>query len=577
MSEHDDETPDGGENSGQETAGSVVGDSEWEECKICETATKDMSAHIESKHLDDLGAVQEYYDDRFDSIIEEEMDFENEYRARGRTESHTSTESEASQSSGSSESTSGGDPDEDIGTSTYSEDSEITLSGEKWYLIGVGGAGNRIADSILHRRESLKDKSHPLSSVWESALTGFSMLNSNRGDLTNTVFYQEMNPDIDRNNLINNNMIGVGHAENDYTGCGRDWSLGKEFIENDFEDDDNPIRDASGYDIEPDKLVQSQAVMITTSVTGGTGCGAAPVLARKIKNLDMGKNKTVLGSVILPSEEKGEDGPIIRSNGCTGAARMSRFTDAIMVFENDKLEEANPELDQIEGLERYPKYEDKNNAITKYFEIFSMASIDDPKVRGDDFDINDALRPINRRRPQDDSIYKNGDTGLDEDAKEFDQPGLVLAPVIARSAASDMNTTSLEGLAERALENNKLADFDPATAWGGTFVFFGPENKLDGQLIDNEFTSLVEERYLDKPDGFTYVDTDVKAIHVDMLDSVYLWGFLWNPEVRSLEKMYESAEKVKEGNRDISKSVEGVWGTVEGMFKLLGRQNLEGD
>jgi hypothetical protein len=56
---------------------------------------------------------------------------------------------------------------------------------------------------------------------------------------------------------------------------------------------------------------------------------------------------------------------------------------------------------------------------------------------------------------------------------------------------------------------------------------------------------------------------------------VYLWGTLWNPEMPSIETMYDHALTLKqEGNSEQAENVREVWDEVEALFSCLGRENM---
>lgn len=555
------------------------------QCEICGKGVTNIKKHCKNEHvaediLDEEGILEETYPNIFDEIVSEEIpashpdpdDFSGfEYETESTTSNRESTESAVSEAeldaSAGTDGQSDGSSTESANDSS-STDEESTM-GNKWYLIGVGGAGNRIVDTILMRRASLNNTQKPLAGVWSQALAGFGLLNANLGDMMNTYYYEEMN-NMSENELLKRCVIGKNHDDNDFTGCGQNWDLGREFIEKDFEDGSNPMSPNGRWDIVMDQLGRSQAAMICHSVTGGTGCGSAPVLAREIKDSDNIKRKSVFGTVVIPSDEEDGDGPLVHMNGCVGTARMAKYSDALMIFENDALESLNPELDEMEGVKRYPHYKDMNNALMRYFEIFSMASIDGNEIEGEDFDINDSLEPINWRRPANKDYYSDSDD-------EFDEPANILAPIIARSRAESLNKTTMQTLAHNALQENLLADFDPTTAWGGTFVFYGPKEKLSGNVNKKEFQNFVLREYLDQdPDESSLVEINTSVINVNSLDSIYLWGFLWNPKVESLEDMLQTAEQYRDTNIRGAEPVQERWNVVEGLFDLLGRENMGG-
>ncbi|WP_255681509.1 cell division protein FtsZ [Natrinema sp. SYSU A 869] len=463
-------------------------------------------------------------------------------------------------------------------TETLSEDLLDSTYGKKWFLVGVGGAGNNILDAILLRRETLAENNERRARIWEGGLAGYGLLNTNVSELEQTYYAQE-EKGYSRNDLLPNCIIGFGR--HDYAGAGYRWDIGKELMEADFEGDSDPFRER--WDMKIERIQDSQAVMFVHSVTKGTGCGATPVVADNLRS-DVLEDDTVVpkplfSSVVIPSEgtEYSEFGGRAKVNGVVGLARTSRAVDAIIPFDNNCLENVQADIrPQIDRLAEYnpPQYTEINRPLVAFLEAFTMSSVPQfldqdatMSIMGDVFDPADSFRPV------EDKYQLNPDVSF--------TPAVILAPILGRSRASVIDRSKLEILVRNALFQNKLAEFDPTTAWGGTFLVYGPPEKMDAVsdfVGDGTLTEIISgEEFLDAGNvsGIETVDVHVKQLVTPDLDDVHLWGTLWNPEMPSLSEMYDQAQRLKqEGNSEQAENVREEWDAVEALFSALGRENM---
>ena len=552
-------------------AGDGTETDEYEVCKIDDVGVEDLREYLENEYGDEPELVREhhpeYYDELFDEADETVSEAGNEAVGTAPDEGTSGESAGSTVEFEDGRTTINEEPDssEDQGdgdSSSQVDHPDMVGMSNKWYLIGVGGAGNRIVDTVLMRQDALENTSSVRSRVWRKALTDYAMLNSNISDLKDTYYAEELN-EMGEMELLQKCMIGYNHDENDHTGCGSDWTKGKEYIKHDFETDENLLDPGGRWAITIDKIYRSQAVMIAHSVTGGTGCGAAPELAKHLQDEFDGR-KSIFGSVVLPDEKFDGMGPQTVMNGTIGIARMARHADAVIPFQNGELKRMESILIDIAEADRHTRFQDPNRALITFFEIFSMAAIGEQGIKGDDFDISDSLNPIDFRRPI------STDYGFD--------PGAVLAPVLSKSDATSMSESTLGTLVRQALFTNRFVDFKPETAWGGTFVFYGPRDRIDEDLIDSEFRDIVFGKdYLaasgEHPLG---VEVDTNYIYVEDLEEVYLWGLLWNPVIESLEEMREKAEEFKGLEFRGAKPVRKNWEVVEALSSMLGRENMGG-
>ena len=524
--------------------------------------TETLIEHIRAAHADEPASVEQVYPELKDEALSQTATVENR--------SQTAVSPPEQSPSGSSH--------QPQPSHTPSNDLMDDSYGKKWFVIGVGGAGNNILDSILLRRETLVDDNSPRARIWQGGLAGYGPLNTNVSELEQTYYAQEEKK-YSRNDLLPNCIIGFG--KHDYAGAGYRWDIGRDLIEADFADGENPIQERWG--MSGKEIQGSQAVMFIHSVTKGTGCGSTPVLAEKIRNNvledDFVVSKPMFSSIVIPSKgtEYSEFGGRAKVNGVIGLAQTSRTVDAIIPFDNNRLEnvqaDIRPRIDRIDAYTP-PQYREINKPLVAFLEAFTMSSVPQfldrdstMSIMGDVFDPADSFRPVQ------DKYERNPD-------RDF-TPAVILAPVLGRTRASQLDESKLELLVRNALFQNKLAEFDPTTAWGGTFLVYGPPEKMDAvsELIGDGTLSRIisSEQFLDagKTTGIGSVDIHLKQLVTPHLDDIYLWGTLWNPEMPSLTEMYDYAKEIKqEGNTSQAEHVRDAWDHVEALFSCLGRENM---
>lgn len=529
-------------------------------CRVCDTPareweTDDLDEHLESAHGDERWSIKAVYPDRYERLFDGD-------RSTGDPPDGPET--------------GGDDGDESPPEPMPGFDDGETYS-RKWFVIGVGGAGNHIVDAVLMRRDTLVKNNEDRARIWQGGLAGYGILNTNTKELADT-YYAREEQGYSRNDILANAIIGFG--EHDYTGMGHRWHYGERVAAADFEDGGNPFRDR--WDIRPQNIRDAQAVMFVHSVTKGTGCGATPVIARKLREevlaSDKALDKALVSSVVIPSEggHQSQFGGRAQTNGVVGLGRISREVDAIIPFNNDMLRAAEADISpRIDGLEEYnpPQYTDLNRPLVAFLEAFTMSSTpglfdrdDEMSIRGDVFDVSDSFRLVEDKYP------------IDMD-REY-TPAVILAPALGRMRGSTVDESSLELLARNALFQNRLADFDATTAWGGNFMIYGPEEKMSEvsrYVTDGTMQRILNgEELLDGADtpGAETVDVQINQLIVPYLDDVFLWGTLWNPEMPALRSMYEHAASLKEGNSPRAENLREVWEYVDPLFSCLGRENM---
>lgn len=531
-----------------------------DKCEICFTSESQWNAdsleeHIRTTHAGDEPSVSAIYGDRFAHVFGEEA-------GEGDGDDEV-TETE---------------PDEPgLGETGLSEPDE-EMYGRKWFLIGIGGAGNNIVDAVLMRRDTLARNHEDRARIWQGGLAGYGLLNTNIAELEQTYYAKELKS-YSRNDLLSNSIIGFG--KHGYSGMGYRWSNGAKVAAADFEDGANPFRDR--WDMTSQDIRDAQAIMLVHSVTKGTGCGATPVIAEKIREevqeSGMVIDQAILSSVVIPSEggHQSEFGGRAKTNGVVGLARISRTADAIIPFNNDHLRRASADIQpRIEGIDQYnpPEFADLNKPLVAFLEAFTMSSTPQltdqdatMSIRGSVFDVADSFRLVEDKYPH--------------DLEASERPAVVLAPALGRLRSDDISEANLELLARNTILQNRLADFDPATAWGGNFMIYGPEEQMadvSEYVIDGTLQDILNsDQFLDADtrSGVETVDVQVNQLVVPYLDDVFMWGTLWNPRMPSLDAMYNRAEQLKnDGGSVQAEHLRDVWNEVESLFDCLGRANM---
>jgi hypothetical protein len=169
-----------------------------------------------------------------------------------------------------------------------------------------------------------------------------------------------------------------------------------------------------------------------------------------------------------------------------------------------------------------------------FLEAFTMSStpqfVDQDatmSIRGNVFDVADSFRLVEDKYPA--------------SMPPEDRPAVVLAPVLGRLRSATVSESKLEILARQALDQNRLAEFDPSTAWGGNFMIYGPEEKMEAvneYVIDGRVQEIITgPDFLDADNttGVETVDVQMNQLVTPELDDLYMWGMLWNPEMPALE------------------------------------------
>lgn len=163
--------------------------------------------------------------------------------------------------------------------------------------VGVGGGGNNAVDHMF--REGIKNVS-------------FVNINTDKAALRQSAVPQTL-------------VIGTG------LGAGNIPDIAREFAEESAQEISKLFEDST------------KMVFITAGMGGGTGTGAAPVVARIAKEHDL----LTIGIVTIPFLF---EGPKKIAKALAGADEMAKYVDALLVINNERLTEIYPDVDLINGF-----------------------------------------------------------------------------------------------------------------------------------------------------------------------------------------------------------------------------------
>lgn len=452
--------------------------------------------------------------------------------------------------------------------------------GGKWYVLGVGGCGNNLLDAIHLRRDrpglgGVSAGGRSPTRVWEAALEGSEMLNADSKDLSNTYSARELGRTSPGGFAETRTISPEVSSE----GAGANPEVALEWIQSDLDDGSGEIPFQTLYsdDFNRADIQNAQAILLLHSTVRGTGTGATPHLAERLADdsVDDRKEESVFAATVLPKNSDYSErtqSQIIR-NGLIGPARMATAADAIMPFDNWKLRPPIgpdridwPPPRKCDGA----RYRPQNEAFVQFIELFSMSSLPaeanaELGISGDNFDVTDAHERA--RQVQSDSSIDG-------------ELATILAPAMRRYhrgvQPGEFDEETLQNLLLDTCLSGRLAEFDPATAWGGTFLFVAPKEIRDdvADVVDRAGDQpFIHPGVLDGRDDGPMTEVEKCVIGSDVVDGLYLWATFWNPTLETYQEMYDIARDSL--RRD--EMLEQEWGKIEQFRELQGRDALRSD
>jgi cell division GTPase FtsZ len=433
-----------------------------------------------------------------------------------------------------------------------------SLERRKWLLVGVGGCGNNLIDSVHLRKDNLYNEGNPAVEIWNSGIQDTISTNTNRTELRESYYAEEVFSGPADEFAILHEFPGEGAGEMEQKGA--------EFAEQGFEERDMYAR----WAIEDgNKIQRAQAVMFLHSAVQGTGSGSTPVVAERFRD-DFGDEDDLYlySGVVLPDRREDylltEDGhlqnPRILQNATVCLSQLSEYIDVIIPFNNKWLDRNQVETKLNDAENYFDMYVSENRSFVSYLEAFSLSSIpttNEVGIKGSGkFDIYDTMGPVDQLNPQ----------GYSSD----EEPATLFAPAHAKTVRGDFGTRDLRKLLE-ILVANPLAEFDPTTAWGAALLFYGPEEKIDSvQAVGRSHLLKQALDVFEVEPGFSF-ELSSQYIVVPTMDDVHLWAGFWNPEMQIIDDCVRHAETQIDEGGERGERIQGFETKLQNLKNNLGR------
>lgn len=287
-------------------------------------------------------------------------------------------------------------------------------------VIGVGGAGN-----------------NAISRFQETGASGAITMSINTD--AQDLFYANS----DKKFLIGKEVT-FGH------GAGNNPDLGEKAAESDLEE----IR----------KVVQKNIVFITCGLGGGTGTGAAPVIAREAKKA----GALVISFCTLPFKMEGEYKMLIANKALL---KLAKYSDTIIILPNEKLMKLVPNITLMKGFK-----------IMDEILIRSVKGIVDLVANCGliNLDLADIKSVLSKREES-----SGGVIGMSE---------IILENLLNTNETTDGNIVLTQKLKERTIKalTNPLLDIDPSQIQSCLISITGNQNLSLSQV--NEIVGTVSQQ-----------------------------------------------------------------------------------
>ncbi len=199
----------------------------------------------------------------------------------------------------------------------------------KLALIGVGQAGGKVVDEFLAYDEA----------TGSDVVRGAIAVNTAKADLEGI------------DHLPRDHRILIGQARVKGHGVGADNELGAEIAEEDIDEVQGALDGVPVHEID--------AFLVIAGLGGGTGSGAAPVIARHLKRIH---TEPVYGLGILPGTD---EGGIYTLNAARSLKTFVDEVDNLLVFDNDAWRKTGESVQQ--------GYDALNEELVKRFGVLFSA------------------------------------------------------------------------------------------------------------------------------------------------------------------------------------------------------------
>ena len=362
----------------------------------------------------------------------------------------------------------------------------------KLAVIGYGNAGGKVTDKLLEFEENTG------RNLIRSALA----VNSARVDLARL------------ENLPEKNRFLIGQTDERVKGhgVGSDPDLGAEITRQDRYEIERALDTVPVYEID--------AFLVVAGLGGGTGCGGAPHLARKIRNR---YEEPVYGLGILPSKEEGGRAAL---NAARGFQSFADATENLILFDNNAWRGSG---DTVEA-----GYERTNREIAKrVVTLLAAGEVDGSTVSENAMDSSDIRRTLATGGVSTIAFAETGDISVDR--------GLLGS--FRSNGSADLGetdaATKVNGLIRQAVQSRLTCPADIRSAERSLVVLSGPPGAISRKGLETG------KRWLEQQTSSVEVlSGDDPRRNVDVLSAVILLSNV--TEVEAVEKIQEMGVDARE-------------------------------
>ena len=383
---------------------------------------------------------------------------------------------------------------------------------KKLYVFGIGGAGGAILSTFLKYVDELKRNNDENGVILESGIEGWTILNTAIDDVQKLWISKKRG--WDRAIITDNNMIGRGL--HDYKGAGMNWEHAEKWMEHDTTIQENAEIPRIFEIVDKTKIDDAQVVLIIHGVGKGTGSGAAPVIARFLK--EQFPRKAIFTFTVLPFRDEIGEGQA--DNGIVGFTKIVESADVVMAISNrilfDRLQQYERGSWSIEDIK-----EEINSLLVKLIELLLVSSISDFYSLVD-HDLNDIVELLKKH-------------GYEANGKNAG----IIAPFIGKTLSGD-----LFYLLVTLPEEGMLADCNLRTAKAAIFLFVGPHQRIKEIMDDTNKKKEDSIFFKTVQRDILYPNIPLYPWYVEMpaQKELHLLALLINPEIEDLNIMLERAE-----------------------------------
>jgi len=431
-------------------------------------------------------------------------------------------------------------------TPTEFHDDEQDILPQGQYVIGVGGCGNNLVDSLLLRNNPEGVKESLLKEKWDQISAGQAMVNSHLTELANSYYFTEIK---DEQPGLAADKYAFGHD-----GAGSVWERAENMLTRHMELQGS-WNDQWGDDLQISRIQNASSIWLLRSAVGGTGAGATPKFAKELQYALNNESRPRL--LDFPILSMGNPTNVGNVKTLIGLSRLAIEVDGTIPTDNNFLT-SNTSLNNyidIEYTDWDQMYSEENEIISAFLELMG-GCLSSNHSFGNHLDVTDLYRPV-------EYYYPTGEG----------TPISILAPALGKYHPDEPEATIPE-----LFEDGKLIDFDPASAWGVSLIFCGPPDEMEkpiGNIRNQNLSDQVNE-YLYTGEERPF-DPFINAYTIGLsdLDDIWVMAFVANPEIPAISRAYNTVQEIKTMDIPIGESIEKHWDSIERLVTVL--QNKPSD